>query len=170
MAAPTKPADVKEIPCQPGAVHTWPTAGVGVVGGEADANSQCPIDARPTDAHRLGNVGWAHALRLQLTHPGLVYRCRAALVDASGLGLRDALKLSLATKVLSNSANTPSMSRKHLPAAVLVSIGCSVALSAAPLARTARTMSFKSPILRASRSIRLTVGESAEGAADPGRL
>jgi hypothetical protein len=24
MAAPTKPADVKETPCQPGAVHTWP--------------------------------------------------------------------------------------------------------------------------------------------------
>jgi len=33
---------------------------------------------------------------------------------------------------VSNSANTPSMSRKHLRAAVLVSIGCSVAVSAAP--------------------------------------
>jgi hypothetical protein len=30
-------------------------------------------------------------------------------------------------RLVSNSANTPSMSRRHLPAAVLVSIGCSVA-------------------------------------------
>jgi hypothetical protein len=37
------------------------------------------------------------------------------------------------------------MSRKHLPAAVLVSIGCSVALNEAPAARTARTMSCRSP-------------------------
>jgi hypothetical protein len=35
-------------------------------------------------------------------------------------------------KLVSNSANTPTMSRKHLPAAVPVSIGCSVALSDAP--------------------------------------
>ena len=35
--------------------------------------------------------------------------------------------------------NTPSISRKHLPAAVLVSIGCSVAFKDAPRAFTART-------------------------------
>jgi hypothetical protein len=35
-------------------------------------------------------------------------------------------------RFVSNSANTPSMSRKHLPAAVLVSIGCSVAFNEAP--------------------------------------
>jgi hypothetical protein len=46
---------------------------------------------------------------------------------------------------VSNSANTPSMSRKHLPAAVLVSIGCSVALKLAPLALRVRTMSCRSP-------------------------
>jgi hypothetical protein len=34
-----------------------------------------------------------------------------------------------------------SVSRKHLPAAVLVSIGCSVAFNEAPLALTDRTMS-----------------------------
>src|SRR5271169_3781506 len=39
-------------------------------------------------------------------------------------------------RFVSNSANTPSISRKHLPAAVLVSIGCSVAFNEAPLART----------------------------------
>src|SRR5258708_421195 len=43
------------------------------------------------------------------------------------------------------------MSRKHLPAAVLVSIGCSVALRDAPRAFTVRTMSCKSPMLRAKR-------------------
>src|SRR6266478_2010649 len=45
-------------------------------------------------------------------------------------------------KLVSNSANTPSISRKHLPAAVPVSIGCSVAFSAAPLALSARMMSW----------------------------
>jgi hypothetical protein len=34
------------------------------------------------------------------------------------------------------------MSRKHLPAAVPVAIACSVAFNDAPLARTARTVSF----------------------------
>jgi hypothetical protein len=57
-------------------------------------------------------------------------------------------------KFVSNSANMPSMSRKHVPAAYPVSIGCSVAFSAAPRPRTARTISCKSPMLRASRSIR----------------
>jgi hypothetical protein len=41
-------------------------------------------------------------------------------------------------RLVSNSANTPSMSRKHLPAAVPVSIGCSVAFRTAPRARTVR--------------------------------
>ena len=45
-----------------------------------------------------------------------------------GLGLGDTFKLTLAPQVGSNSAKTPSISRKHFPAAVLVSIGCSVAL------------------------------------------
>src|SRR5258707_2495641 len=66
-------------------------------------------------------------------------------------------------KLVSNSANTPSMSRKHLPAAVPVSIGCSVALSAAPLTRIARTMSCKSPIERAGAGL-------ARFANGPGRL
>ena len=43
-------------------------------------------------------------------------------------------------RFVSNSANTPSISRKHLPAALLVSMGWSEALSEAPFARTARTM------------------------------
>jgi hypothetical protein len=44
-------------------------------------------------------------------------------------------------RLVSNSAKTPSISRKHLPAAVLVSIGCSVAFNDAPRALMARTMS-----------------------------
>src|SRR6516165_10683953 len=63
-------------------------------------------------------------------------------------------------RLVSNSANTPSISRKHLPAAVEVSIGCSRARSATPLALRARTMSCRSPMLRASRSIRVTTSSS----------
>jgi hypothetical protein len=64
---------------------------------------------------------------LQFAYLGGVYRKRATLVDARGLRLGDALKLALAARLVSNSANTPSMPRKHLPAAVPVSIGCPVA-------------------------------------------
>jgi hypothetical protein len=78
---------------------------------------------------------------MQLSHLGLVYRGWTALVDASGLRLGDTLELALLARLVSNSANTPNISRKHLPAAVLVSIGCSVAFRVAPLAFTARTMS-----------------------------
>jgi hypothetical protein len=47
-----------------------------------------------------------------------------------------------------------------LPAAVEVSIGCSVALSEAPFAFTVRTMSSRSPMERARRSIRVTTSLS----------
>jgi hypothetical protein len=49
--------------------------------------------------------------------------------------------LSGRKRLLSAVCNTPSRSRKHLPAAVLVSIGCSVAFNDAPRALMARTMS-----------------------------
>jgi hypothetical protein len=52
--------------------------------------SQRPVDARAADAKLLGDVGRPHTLRLQFAHPGLVYRSRAALVDAGRLGLGDA--------------------------------------------------------------------------------
>ena len=63
-------------------------------------------------------------------------------------------------RLVSNSANTPSMSRNALPAAVEVSIGCSVALSAAPLALSTLTTSCRSPMERASRSTRVTTSVS----------
>jgi hypothetical protein len=43
-------------------------------------------------------------------------------------------------RLVSNSANTPSMSKKHLPPAVPVSIDCSVAFRTAPRARTVRSI------------------------------
>lgn len=46
----------------------------------------------------------------------------------------DAIELALAGRFVSNSANTPSMSRKGLPAAVPVSSGGSVGFCATPLA------------------------------------
>jgi hypothetical protein len=52
------------------------------------------------------------------------------------------------------------MSRKHLPAAAPVSIGCSVALNDPPRAFTVRTMSRGSPMLRAKRSMRVTISTS----------
>jgi hypothetical protein len=54
--------------------------------------------------------------------------------------LRDTFELALTPDVGLEPANTPSMSRNALPAAVLVSIGCSVALRLAPLPFTARTI------------------------------
>ena len=52
-------------------------------------------------------------------YPRDVYRGRPALVDAFRFGLRDTLSSWRSfRKFVSNSANTPSMSRKHLPAAV----------------------------------------------------
>jgi hypothetical protein len=51
-----------------------------------------------------------------------------------------------------------------LPAAVLVSIGCSIAFKAAPLALSVRTMSCRSAIERAKRST--LVGGAHPGVAD----
>jgi hypothetical protein len=56
--------------------------------------------------------------------------------------------------LVSNSANTPDISRKHLPAAVPESIGCRVAFDEAPRVLIARTMSCGSPMFRARRSTR----------------
>ena len=58
-------------------------------------------------------------------------------------------------KFVSNSANTPSMSKNALPAAVEVLMGCSVALSATPFAFNSWTVFCKPCIERASRSTRV---------------
>ena len=54
------------------------------------------------------------------------------------------------------------MSRKAFPAAVEVSIGCSVARSAAPFAFSTRTTSCRSAMERARRSTRVTTRVSPE--------
>src|SRR5438105_11632383 len=60
---------------------------------------QSAVDGRATNAERLGNLGWSHALCLELLHLGGINRCRAALVDAGSLGLGDAFHLSLFAQV-----------------------------------------------------------------------
>ena len=59
---------------------------------------QHPLDARPADTERLRNNRSAgtRALRFHLAHHGHLYRRGPALIDASGLGLRDAFGLILA--------------------------------------------------------------------------
>jgi hypothetical protein len=85
---------------------------------------QGSIDGCPTNAELAGDLRWPPALSLELCDLGPINRRRAALVDASSLGLGDALHRRSLRRLVSNSANTPSISRKHLPAAVLVSIVC----------------------------------------------
>src|SRR5829696_2166522 len=70
----------------------------------------------------------------------------STLVDPVRFGFGDPLQLAFPSKLVSNSAKTPSMSRNALPAAVVVSIGWSAALRNAPLAFSSRTMSCRSPI------------------------
>jgi hypothetical protein len=72
-------------------------------------------------------------LRLQRPHLPCVDGSRPALAeDASGLRFRDPLKLPLSAQVRLKLRKHPSMSRKHFPAAVLVSMGFSAALKRSP--------------------------------------
>jgi hypothetical protein len=103
---------------------------------------QCPANACAADAEGLGDLGATKKpLRFQFTHPDRVYRGQPALVDARGLGLGDPLKLALPAQVRLKLREHSQLSRKYFPAAVLVSIGCSVALREAPRAFTVRMMS-----------------------------
>src|SRR5262249_20834770 len=63
------------------------------------AGFQQPIDARPTDSERLRNLRGAQPLRPQFTHLRGLYGGLPAPVDASGLGLGDAFKLTLTAQV-----------------------------------------------------------------------
>src|SRR6266436_3681947 len=94
------------------------------------------IDARSPDAERLGDVRGAEALSLHLAHRSRVYRGAPALIKPAAFALAIPSSCRSFRRFVSNSANTPSMSKKHLPAALPVSIGCSVAFNEAPRART----------------------------------
>jgi hypothetical protein len=100
-----------------------------------------PIDRRPTDLETLGDVRCTEALISEDTHLLWVDAGLTALVDARCLGLADTLHLTLAPKVGLELREDPEHVEEAFPAAVLVSMGCSVALSDAPLALIALTMS-----------------------------
>ena|SRR6202521_992344 len=93
---------------------------------------QYPIDGRAADLEGLRD------LRSATSPCAFISRTWAASIEA-GRPLNTPAALALAMpsswrsrrKLVSNSANTPSMSGKHLPAAVPVSIGCSVVLQGA---------------------------------------
>jgi hypothetical protein len=95
------------------------------------------IDARSPDAERLGDVRGAEALSLHLAHRSRVYRGAPALIKPAAFALAIPSSCRSFRRFVSNSADTPSMSKKHLPAALPVSIGCSVAFNEAPRAHLA---------------------------------
>ncbi len=93
----------------------------------------------------------AHWTAARLGHSQFgFFRCISPELSARAIGCPE----------FSNSANTPSMSRKALPAALRVSMGCSVALRVTPRSFNAYTMSCRSLILRARRSILVTTSVS----------
>jgi hypothetical protein len=61
------------------------------------------------------------------------------LINPTGLGVRNTLKLPLPAQIGLEFGKHTSMSRKHIPVVVPVSMGCSVALKDAPRAFTVRT-------------------------------
>jgi hypothetical protein len=63
------------------------------------ARFEHPVNARPADAERLRDLGGTEPLRPQFAHLGRPYGRLPAPIDASGLGLGDAFKLTLATQV-----------------------------------------------------------------------
>jgi hypothetical protein len=81
------------------------------------------VQARQKHTGRFGNPVRHHrALMRDRVHLRDLEQRFTAFVDASRFCRGDALQLPFRRKFVSNSAKTPSMSRKHLPAAVLVSI------------------------------------------------
>jgi len=99
-------------------------------------------------------------LRFHLAHPGRVYRGRAAPIDPSGVSLGNAFELALATQVRFEFSEHAEHIEKALARGRAGIDRFSVALNEAPRALTVRTISCKSPMLRARRSMRVTVSTS----------
>jgi hypothetical protein len=93
----------------------WQKSVLTCIGQRRELRGQAPLTERSRTDRQL--LGWAHALRLELAHLRGTNRCRTALVGL--FRLHDALELVL--RLVSNSAKTLSMSRKHMPSAVLAS-------------------------------------------------
>jgi hypothetical protein len=93
-------------------------------------------------ASRAAGRAAGHSRRIMRVARGAVMDVLAAASIEAGPPLYTPAALALAMpsswrsrrRFVSNSANTPRMSRKHLLAAVLLSTGCSVAFSEAPFA------------------------------------
>ena len=99
------------------------------------------VDACASDAEALGYLSCAESVGPKLGNVGPLDGRGAAFVDTGLLGGCYALKLAFTAKIGLEFREDAEQSRKHLPAAVDVSIGCSVAFSVAPFARSSRTMS-----------------------------
>lgn len=125
--------------------------------GGIEANAEAPSSAQlATGAAHVQAGGRSLAIRgpqLRLRgewrtfgplSSGAEYAIDGGAPDAETLGDcggPELLILMKPTQLVSNSAKTPSMSRNALPAAVGVSIGCSVVRRATPLAWSMRTTS-----------------------------
>src|SRR3981081_1158051 len=118
---------------------------------------QSSVHRCPPYAERISELRRSHAIRLKLQHSGSINGCRAALVDTGGLGLRDALHLALLSEVRLELSEHALHIQEGLPGRRGGIDRLPVALRLAPLAFTVRTMSCRSPMLRAGRSIRVTI-------------
>jgi hypothetical protein len=91
--------------------------------------SRCRFELRPVSRYSRQKYQPSHL-------PTALWRQLDGLKREIGGDLRRKRISIWRRKLVSNSANTPSMSRKHLPAAVPVSIGCSVGLQGAAICGT----------------------------------
>src|SRR5262245_1603962 len=115
---------------------------------------QGAIYARAADLEPFGNLGRADAVRPQGSHLHRVNGALARLAHSGRLRLADAFHLPLAPQIGFKFSEHAKHVEKALTSRVLVSIGCSVARRLTPLALSARTMSCRSAMLRASLSMR----------------
>ena len=102
---------------------------------------QHPINRGSPNAEFAGDRRGAENKFLEPFDLGNIDAGFASPVDTPRFGRRYTLQLPSRRRLVSNSANTPNMSRNALPAAVPVSTGYSVARSVTPLAFSSWTIS-----------------------------
>ncbi|TCM05794.1 hypothetical protein C8J41_10611 [Sphingomonas sp. PP-CC-3G-468] len=114
------------------------------------------VDGASGDTELASDMGGLYTIGDQLTHRVGIYTRLAAFVDAPRLSCLDTFKLPFASEVRLELCKYAEHIEKCFPAAVPVSIGCFFASSAMPLPFNSYTISCRSFIDRASRSIRVT--------------
>jgi hypothetical protein len=121
---------------------------------------QRPADRGASDPQRFRNFGRPHALILQCADLRSLYRRRTLLYTPAALVIPSSWRSR--RRLVLNSAKTPSVSRKLLLAAVLVSIGCSIALrTRAALLRVRKLRGLhRSPLLPVRQSVRMTLARN----------